>query len=177
MWELFAMYAWIGFYLSPELAQDAAGEDADPIAALATFAVVASGALGAVIAGWAADGVGRTAVTSACMAASGLCALAIGFAAELGPWWPVVVTLVWRLTIISNSAQFSASVTELAEPDRIGTMLTLQTCDGFMLTLAAIHTVPWFAEELGWRHAFAPWRSAPSSACSPCCICGACRRP
>ena len=37
MWELFAMYAWIGFYLSPELAQDAAGEDADPIAALATF--------------------------------------------------------------------------------------------------------------------------------------------
>ena len=66
----------IGFYLSPELAQDATGEDANPIAALATFAVVASGALGAVIAGWAADRFGRTAVTSACMAASGLCALA-----------------------------------------------------------------------------------------------------
>ena len=59
MWELFAMYAWIGFYFSPKLAQDATGEDADPIAALATFAVVASGALGAVIAGWAADRVGR----------------------------------------------------------------------------------------------------------------------
>jgi hypothetical protein len=73
----------------------------------------------------------------------------------------VVVALVWELTIISNSAQFSASVTELAEPDRIGTMLTLQTCDGFLLTLVAIHTVPWFAEQLGWRHAFGPLAIGP----------------
>ena len=52
-------------------------------------------------------------------------------------------------------------MTELAEPDRIGTMLTLQTCDGFLLTLVAIHTVPWFAEQLGWRHAFAPLAIGP----------------
>jgi hypothetical protein len=36
--------------------------------------------------------------------------------AWIGPWWLVVVALVWGLTIISNSTPFSASVTELAEP-------------------------------------------------------------
>jgi hypothetical protein len=53
------MYAWVGFYLSLELARDATGEDAVSIAALATFTVVASGALSAVIASWVANRVGR----------------------------------------------------------------------------------------------------------------------
>lgn len=161
MWELYAMWAWIGFYFSLELADGAAGGGDGATAALVTFAVVASGALGAIVAGWSADRVGRTVVTSVCMAVSGSCALAIGFAAELGPWWMGLVALVWGLTIVSDSAQFSASVTELSEPDRIGTMLALQTSVGFLLTLATIQAVPWFAEHLGWRHAFAPLAIGP----------------
>jgi MFS family permease len=157
MWELYAMWAWIGFYFSLELG----GVTGGSTAALITFAILASGALGAVVAGWSADRFGRTAVTSFCMAASGSCALLIGFAAGLGPWWMGAVALVWGLTIVSDSAQFSASVTELSEPDRIGTMLTLQTCVGFLLTLATIQAVPWFAELLGWRHAFAPLAIGP----------------
>ena len=156
MWELYAMWAWIGFYFSLELG--GADGDTGATAALVTFAIVASGA---VVAGWSADRVGRTAVTSFCMAASGSCALLIGFAAGLGPWWMGAVALVWGLTIVSDSAQFSASVTELSEPDRVGTMLTLQTCVGFLLTLATIQAVPWFAELLGWRHAFAPLAIGP----------------
>jgi MFS family permease len=159
MWELYAMWAWIGFYFSLELGE--ATGDGGAMAALVTFGIVASGALGAVVAGWSADRIGRTFVTSFCMAVSGFCALAIGFAAGLGPWWMGAVALVWGLTIVSDSAQFSASVTELSEPDRIGTMLTLQTCVGFLLTLVTIQAVPWFAEMIGWRHAFAPLAIGP----------------
>lgn len=161
MWELYAMWAWIGFYFSLELGGASGDTNAGATAALVTFGIVASGALGAVVAGWSADRVGRTVVTSFCMAASGSCALLIGFAAGLGPWWMGAVALVWGLTIVSDSAQFSASVAELSEPDRVGTMLTLQTCVGFLLTLATIQAVPWFAEILGWRHAFAPLAIGP----------------
>ena len=159
MWELYAMWAWIGFYFSLEFGETTGESGA--FAALVTFGIVASGALGAVVAGWSADRVGRTAVTSFCMAVSGSCALVIGLAAGLGPVWMGVVALVWGLTIVSDSAQFSASVTELSEPERIGTMLTLQTCVGFLLTLITIQAVPWFAEILGWRHAFAPLAIGP----------------
>ena len=40
-------------------------------------------------------------------------------------------------------------------------MLTPQTCVGFLLTVATIQAMAWFAEQLGWRHAFAPLLIGP----------------
>jgi hypothetical protein len=57
--------------------------------------------------------------------------------------------------VIADSAQFSASIAELADPDYIGTMLTVQTSMGFLLTLATVHIVPHMVDLLGWRYAFA----------------------
>jgi dipeptide/tripeptide permease len=34
-------------------------------------------------------------------------------------------------------------------------MLTIQTCVGFMLTLATVHMVPSLVDAVGWRFAFA----------------------
>jgi MFS family permease len=90
------------------------------------------------------------------MVVSGGCALLVGF---LFTDWPVmltVVVMVWGLTIVADSAQFSAGVAELSAPETVGTMLTLQTSVGFLLTLATIHLVPAVADIVGWRWAFAP---------------------
>jgi MFS family permease len=139
-----------------------AGADAGLYAALVTFAAIAVGGLGAIVAGFAADRVGRTLVTSACMAVSGACALLVGTVFHGAPVLLTVVVLVWGLTVVADSAQFSAGVAELSAPETIGTMLTLQTSVGFLLTLATINLVPWAAETVGWRWAFAPLALGPA---------------
>jgi hypothetical protein len=70
--------------------------------------------------------------------------------------------VIWGVSIVADSAQFSASIAELADPARVGTMLTLQTALGFTLTLATIHLLPHFVDLVGWRHAFVPLAIGPA---------------
>ena len=67
----------------------------------------------------------------------------------------IALSLIWGVAIIADSAQFSASVAELSERSLVGTMLTMQTCLGFLLTLVSIQLVPLAVGWVGWQHAFA----------------------
>jgi MFS family permease len=86
---------------------------------------------------------------------SGACCLLAGSLFGASPWVLVAVSLVWGFAVVADSAQFSAGVSELAPPDRIGTVLTLQTSLGFLLTLATIRLVPAIERLVTWRWAFA----------------------
>jgi MFS family permease len=120
-------------------------------ARLTAFAAIGLGGLFGCIAGGAlADRIGRTRLTMAAMAASGGCAVAAALLYGAEAWLVALVALLWGLTINADSAQFSASVTELSEAERTGTMLTMQTCCGFLLTLATIHLVPIVRVAWGW---------------------------
>lgn len=161
MWELYAMWAWIGAFLAASFAHSLPAEAASFWARLATFATVGIGALGCFLAGLMADRWGRTTLTMLAMAISGSCALAIGLLFDAPPWLLVLVCLVWGISIVADSAQFSASVAELSDPALTGTMLTLQTALGFTLTLITIHLMPFLVEALGWRYAFMPLAIGP----------------
>ena len=160
MWELYAMWAWMGAFMAAALQQRYG--DAPPVSpALATFAVVAAGAVGALGGGWAADRFGRTLVTMAAMLASGCCAIAMGFAygQSIGPL--MVIGTIWGVVVIADSAQFSASAAELSERGLVGTMLTVQTCLGFLLTVVSIQLLPVVQHLVGWRYAFATLAIGP----------------
>ncbi|MDH5243741.1 MAG: MFS transporter, partial [Chloroflexota bacterium] len=117
----------------------AAGGVNDPaLASLAAFAVVASGGVGCVVAGAFADRLGRTTVTISAMAASGtsaiLCGLLFGAPAAL----VLAVAIVWGITVVADSAQFSSAVSELSPPGTAGSALSLQVAVGFLLTSVTI---------------------------------------
>jgi len=153
MWELYAMWAWFLAFAT------AAEAEIIPFpmgsASMLTFFVVASGALGCVLAGALSDRIGRCATTAWMMGLSSASALAIGFAFDGPGWFLALVALVWGITVVADSAQFSAAVTELAKPHLVGTSVTLQLGIGFALTVLAIQIMPWVAEAMGgWRWAF-----------------------
>jgi MFS family permease len=155
------MWAWIGVFLDASFALSLPAERAPIAAKLGTFVTVASGALGCVAAGYIADRVGRTVLTIAAMAISGTCAATVGLLFGAAPAALMVLCVVWGISIVADSAQFSASIAELSEPARVGTMLTLQTALGFTLTLVTIHLMPYWVDALGWRAAFVPLAIGP----------------
>ncbi len=154
MWELYAMWAWVGVFLHTSFALTLPAGAAAFWAKLATFATVGIGAVGCLAGGHFADRLGRTTVTMLAMAVSGAVAATVGNLFGGDPVLLTALCLLWGVAVVADSAQFSAAVAELSPPDRVGTMLTVQTCLGFTLTLATIHLMPVMVETLDWGRAF-----------------------
>ncbi len=152
MWELYAMWTWLAtFVAASEHVRTGGDATASGVPALVTFAVVGSGALGCWLGGTYGDRWGRTLITSVAMTLSGACALAAGVAFGRPLAVLVPLLLVWGITVVADSAQFSAAVSELAPRELVGTALTLQTSLGFLLTCLTIYLLPWVAARMGWR--------------------------
>lgn len=158
MWELYAMWASAPLFVA-QLCQ--ANGWSRPAALSVAFATVAAGGVGSVLAGAFADRFGRCRTTIWSMAASGGCALVIGLVPQ-SPAIVVPICLIWGLTVVADSAQFSTAVSELCEQDYVGTALTLQTCAGFLLSALTIRAVPWLQSVSGNQAAFAMLALGPA---------------
>jgi MFS family permease len=152
MWELYAMWAWIAVFSVASLTASGASGVAS-LAALVAFVAIGSGAVGCVWAGRLADAIGKARTARAAMATSCACCLATALVFGRHPIWLFALVAVWGFSIVADSAQFSALVSERAPADAVGTALTLQTSLGFLLTMVTIDALPRLAGVTGWRWA------------------------
>ncbi|MEK6629860.1 MAG: MFS transporter [Acidobacteriota bacterium] len=153
MWELYAMWTWVGLYVAAALTMQGR-QDAARLGALAAFVGIGAGAAGCVVAGFYADRVGRARVAAWAMMTSATCA-ALTAAAFHAPYAVLLgLVAIWGFSVVADSAQFSAIVSDTSAEDYVGTALTVQTCLGFLLTMVSIRLTSAVAGWLGWQWAF-----------------------
>jgi len=150
MWELYAMWAWIGVAAAASYSFTMPAEAAAGFAKMTAFIAIGLGGLACVPAGAIADRIGKAQMTIIAMALSGTAALATALTFGGTPWISFAVIVVWGISIIPDSAQFSALVADAGPPELAGSLMTLQTALGFTLTIVTVQATPVLAAHFGW---------------------------
>jgi MFS family permease len=154
MWELYAMWTWLPAFLTANFSVYYP-EQALMYSGLWSFLIIGvAGALGCVLGGYAADKMGKPRLTIIAMVTSGVCAILIGFTLQLSIWFTIAIALIWGITVIADSAQFSAIVTEYSSEEYTGTALTFQMAIGFFVTVLSINLLPIVQSYIGWKWVF-----------------------
>src|SRR5690606_26361007 len=100
-------------------------ENSATLASTATFLVIGIGGLGCILAGMTSDRYGRSTTAYWALVVSGLMAAIIGLAIN-SPLLVFLIALLWGFSIVADSAQFSALLTEVAQREYVGSVLTIQ---------------------------------------------------
>src|SRR5947208_2570187 len=146
MWELYAMWTWIAAF--------AAATSTPRRGSAIAFLTIASGAIGSAAAGSIADRVGKARIARSAMLVSAACCVASAFMFHAPIVALALFAMVWGVAIVADSAQLSALVAQYSPRDHVGTALTVQTCAGFLLTMASIRLLPAAAQVVGWQWVF-----------------------
>jgi MFS family permease len=150
MWELYAMWAWIGAISLASYSPHLQPLAAQNFSTLTAFIAIAAGAPVCIIAGSLADRLGKEKIAIISMVMSGSCALLAALTFGGPVWISFFLFVLWGIAIIPDSALFSALVADAAPPEHVGSLMTLQTAIGFALTFFTVQLTPVVAIGLGW---------------------------
>jgi MFS family permease len=131
MWELYTMWVLVPAILATRLAAGAG-------LSWAAFVVLGGGAAGCIAGGWWAQRVGSARVAAAALTVSGLCCLVAPWALGAPDAVFALWLLVWGLSVVADSAQFSALTARNAPPQAVGSVLTLTNSIGFGISILSI---------------------------------------
>ncbi|MEX2502225.1 MAG: MFS transporter [Trueperaceae bacterium] len=156
MGELYAFWAFVPALIALRFGTEA------PSTSLVAFGVIAVGAVGCVVGGYASLRVGSARVATASLVASGLACLASPFLVGLPTWAFVAVLMAWGVVVVSDSPQFSALVARAAPAEVRGSALTIVTSVGFAVTVPAIQGLAWLLPRVPIEALFLPLAIGPA---------------
>ena len=155
MWELYAMWTWVASFIATLGFQGSLNER-QTVASLVAFVCIGAGSAGALFGGYLSDRFGRAQSAFISLVCSGSAALALSVGGAALPLVVVVALCIfWGFWVIADSAQFSAMITEHADPQFVGSAVALQLALGFMVTNVTIWLVPLIVSSSSWAFALA----------------------
>lgn len=151
MWELYAMWGTVAALLASVPVVEESGRT-DALASTIAFVCIGVGAFGCLVGGVLGDRWGRASAARICLVCSGGAALLLAVGVDAMPSGLVIAVCVfWGFWVVADSAQFSALVTERADPDYVGGALSLQLALGYSTTAVTLWGVPVLVEHTSWR--------------------------
>jgi len=155
--ELFCVWTWAASFL------ENSWHISPTSAPLVAFVVISMGGPGSWVGGLLGDRYGHVRVAAISLGVSGCCVGALGLMADAGPM-PIRLCLfvLWGLTSLSDSPQFSAIITVHADQEHVGTAITVQLLCGYLVTVLALWVVPVLANDISWRWSFCTLTVSPA---------------
>lgn len=150
MWELYAMWAWIGVACYTSYALTMSEADAVSFSKITAFLAIGLGGVACFFGGYWADKIGKERVTIIAMGGSFLGAVATAITFGGAPWITFIAVVIWGIAIIPDSPQFSALVADGAPPEIAGSLMTFQTAIGFALTIFTVQITPYVVAWTSW---------------------------
>ncbi len=149
MWELYAFWTLLPFLVADVVLSSTSEANATMTSALSFVVMGVMGAIGAVTAGGLSQRLGSPKVAAVALLGSGLMCLAYPFIPD--SLWTVkaLVLVIWGLTVVSDSAQFSATSAKVCPPNLVGSALAIQNSIGFFISTVSIMLVMALYESQG----------------------------
>lgn len=145
MWELYTFWAFVPFILASFNQLN----NSDINIPIWSFIVIATGGIGCILGGIISQKTGSKKVAFYSLLVSGICCLLSPLIFHLSKGYFLLVLLMWGLTVVSDSPQFSTLVAQSAPSENKGTALTIVTSIGFAITIASIQLLKFISEE--WK--------------------------
>ena len=138
MWELYTFWAFVPVILSAYITKN-------PSTGLNisfwSFWIIAIGFFGCAIGGLISLKAGSTKVAFIQLTVSGLCCLLSPLLFNLPVMLFLAILIIWGITVVGDSPQYSALVAQTAPKELVGSALTIVNCIGFSITIVSIQLV------------------------------------
>lgn len=156
MWELYALWGWVGAFLAAHL-QAVSGYDvaaAMRLAGLGGGVVIIAGGLAPVGGSWLANRRGFTVAAVVLGLAGTVGALSLGWLLHLPTWLVMTAAILYGIIATADSSIYKAELSVSVPAEALGTFLGLQSFLGFGVTIVSTALFGQILQASNWGLAF-----------------------
>ena len=149
MWELYTFWAFVPVILIAYISKHG---DINYNISFLSFIIIAAGAVGCAVGGIISLRAGSAVVAFVQLLMSGMCCILSPLMYNSGPLLFIGFLILWGITVVGDSPQFSALTAKTAPVEYIGTALTLANCIGFSITIISIQFVNYLSNHIDIKY-------------------------